>query len=339
MSRVNRRVRLARRPQGLPRASDWNIVDEPIPDLKEGEVLIGNIYLSLDPAMRGWIREGKSYIDPVEVGAVMRCLSLGKVVSSKHKLYQEGTYLTGLTGVQQFAISDGTGLSIVPEQANLTTFLNILGMPGMTAYFAFLEVGKPRAGDTVLVSGAAGAVGSLVGQLAKIKECRVVGIAGGEEKCRYLKELGFDDTIDYKNEDLADALSRTCPKGVDLFFDNVGGEMLDTVLTRIRKNARIVICGAISQYNKEKEEVYGLKNCLSLLVNRARMEGMIVFDYVRKYPQAVKDLSHWMKTGALKSREHIDQGIDQFPVSLLKLFSGKHAGKLILQVGEHPSRS
>ncbi|MFN7220079.1 MAG: NADP-dependent oxidoreductase, partial [Burkholderiales bacterium] len=260
----NRTVRLIARPIGEPKAADFKIATEPLPPLNDGQVLIRNSYLSLDPAMRGWMNEGKSYIEPVRLGDVMRAGGVGEVVESRNPKFQVGDFVSGMAGVQTYCVSDGPGWPKVdPNLAPLTTYLNVLGMPGMTAYFGLLEVGQPKAGETVVVSGAVGAVGATVGQIAKIMGCRVVGIAGGAEKCRIaVEELGFDACIDYKNEDVRVGLKRDCPDGIDVYFDNVGGEILDIVLTRIRMKARIVICGAISQYNNTAP-IKGPSNYLS----------------------------------------------------------------------------
>ncbi|MCB0847271.1 MAG: NADP-dependent oxidoreductase, partial [Bacteroidetes bacterium] len=301
----------------------------------KGEMLVKIIYVSLDPAMRGWMNDAKSYIPPVQIGAVMRAGTIGQVVSSDLEKFSPGDFVVGNMGVQQYALSDGKGvMKIQPGLAPLTAYLGVLGMTGITAYFGLLDICDPQPGETVVVSGAAGAVGSVVGQIAKIKGCRAVGIAGGAEKCKYLiEELGYDEAIDYKNEPLRAALKRTCPNGIDVYFDNVGGEMLDTVLTRINLKARISICGAISQYNST-EAVKGPANYLSLLVNRAKMEGFIVFDYAKRYMEAITQMAQWYSQGKLKSREQIEEGIENFPEVLLKLFSGEKKGKLILQVND-----
>lgn len=251
MTIINRVVRLISRPVGEAKRSDFSFTDEPIPALEEGQMLVKTHYLSLDPAMRGWMNEGKSYIAPVALGEVMRAGGVGEVVASNHPNFAAGDQVSGMTNVQTYCVTDGRGFSKVdPALAPLTTYLNVLGMPGMTAYFGLLESGQPKPGETVVVSGATGAVGATVGQVARIKGCRVVGIAGGKEKCDYaVKELGFDACVDYKNQDVRKGLKETCPSGIDVYFDNVGGEILDIVLTRINLRARIVICGAISQYN------------------------------------------------------------------------------------------
>ncbi len=333
MTTKNRQFRLASRPIGTPTADNWNLATDEIPTPNEGEVLLKTLYISLDPAMRGWMNEGKSYIKPVQIGEVMRAGTLGKVIESKDPNFKPGDYVSGNTGVQEYAVAPGKTLyKVDPRLAPLPTYLGTLGMPGMTAYFGLLKTGQPKEGETVVISGAAGAVGTVVGQIAKIKGCRVVGIAGGEEKCRYLvEELGFDGAIDYKAENVKAGLKRTCPQGVDVFFDNVGGDILDTVLTHINLRARIVICGAISQYNNTTAPK-GPSNYMSLLVNRARMEGIVVFDNAPHYGEAAREMAQWIIEGKLKSREHVVQGLETFPDTLLMLFKGENFGKLVLQV-------
>ena len=333
---VNHQVRLAARPVGLPKRSDWQFTEAPAPEPRDGEVLAKVLYLSLDPAMRGWMNEGKSYIAPVGIGEVMRAGGVGRITASKHPGFAVGEHVTGALGVQEYAALDGAQLTKVdPKIAPLPVFLNALGMPGMTAYFGLLDVGQPKAGDTAVVSGAAGAVGATVGQIAKIKGCRAIGIAGGPAKCRYLvDELGFDAAIDYKAEDVRKSLRTHCPDGVNVYFDNVGGDILDIVLAQLARRGRVVLCGAISQYNNTTP-VKGPTNYLSLLVNRARMEGMIVFDYANRFPEAVRDIAGWMAAGKLKSREDIVDGLQTFPETLLKLFSGENFGKLALRVADH----
>jgi len=332
MSHSNTQVRLAKRPVGMPTAENWNITHDPATEPKDGEVLIETAYLSLDPAMRGWMNEGKSYIDPVQIGDVMRALGVGKVVASKADNISEGDYVSGPIGIQKYATLPANQVDKVdPSLVPLERYLGVLGMPGMTAYFCLLEVGQPKEGDTVVVSGAAGAVGSVVGQIAKIKGCRVVGIAGGEEKCRQVVEdYGFDACIDYKNESVSKGLKEHCPQGIDVYFDNVGGDILDDVLRFINLKARIAICGAISQYNN-KEAVKGPSNYLSLLVNRARMEGFVVFDHRKNYQKAAREMAGWMAEGKLKAREHVVEGLETFPDRLLMLFKGENIGKLVLK--------
>jgi NADPH-dependent curcumin reductase len=328
---VNRQVRLAARPSGLPRASDWEVTSEPVPAAGPGQFVVAISHLSIDPAMRGWMNAGASYIPPVEVGAVMRAGAIGRVTASGHPGFAAGDYVYGAFGVQEYAASDGEGvLTLDTALAEPTTYLGALGVTGLTAYFALLDVGRVRAGDTVVVSGAAGAVGSVAGQIAKLKGCRVIGIAGGQEKCRaLLEEFGFDAAIDYKSENLRTALREHAPGGVDVYFDNVGGDVLDAVLTRLARGARIIICGAVSQYNAG--QVRGPANYLSLLVARASMTGMLVFDYQDRYPEAMAELAQWLRAGQLVSREHIVHGsVSDFPDVLLMLFAGQNTGKLIL---------
>ena len=329
----NRQFRLASRPVGEPTRENWEFTTEEVTEPADGQFLVEVQYISLDPAMRGWMNEGKSYIEPVGIGEVMRAGAVGKVVASKHPDFKEGDEVSGGFGVQAYALSDGKGVVKVDTSfAPLPTYLGTLGMPGMTAYFGILDTGQPKEGETVLVSGAAGAVGSVVGQIAKIKGCRVVGIAGGEKKCKYItEELGFDEAIDYKSENIYAGLKRTCPKGIDVYFDNVGGDILDAALTRLNFKARIVVCGAISQYNN-MQAVQGPKNYLSLLVNRARMEGIVVFDNAKNYGKAARQMAEWMAMGKLKNKEHIEEGIENFPETLMKLFTGDKMGKLVLKV-------
>ena len=333
---MNKQLLFVKRPVGAAGPDTWDLVSNPIPEPNDGEIVVKQHYVSLDPAMRGWMNDAKSYIAPMEIGSVMRAGSVGEVVAANnHPKFKVGDYVSGNGGVQQYAVTDGAGFYPVdPKLASLPTYIGTLGMPGMTAYFGILEIGKIKEGDRVLVSGAAGAVGSIVGQIAKIKGCSVVGIAGGKEKCDYIvNELGFDGAIDYKNEKVAPRLKELCPKGIDVYFDNVGGEILDIALTRIRLNARIVICGAISQYNN-RMNVKGPNNYLSLLVNRATMQGMIVFDWAKRYGEAAQQMGIWMAAGKLKSKEAIYEGIENFPETFDRLFSGDKMGKLVLKVIE-----
>jgi NADPH-dependent curcumin reductase len=338
---VNHQVRLAERPKGNPGPECWQFTEEPVAAPGEGGLVVKTLSLSLDPAMRGWMNEGKSYIPPVGIGEVMRAGGIGTVLVSNHAGFKTGDTVTGGPGVQEYWSVAGdqvkrSGLAKIDLRlGSVNQWLNVLGMPGMTGYFGLMDVGQPKAGETVVVSGAAGAVGQTVGQLAKIKGCRVVGIAGGPAKCEWVvKELGFDACIDYKSGAVKDGLKQHCPQGVDIYFDNVGGEILDTVLTRINKKARIIICGAISQYNNTGA-VEGPKNYLSLLVNRARMEGIVVFDYADRYHLAIAEMAGYLKDGRMKSKEDVvEGGIKAFPGTLPMLFSGANFGKLVLKVAE-----
>ncbi len=337
---TNHQVRLAKRPVGTPTRDNWTFTTEPVAEPAAGGVLVKTLALSLDPAMRGWMNDAKSYIPPVGIGEVMRAGGIGKVIASQNPKYAVGDLVSAGLGVQEyFAVAEDqikrNGMfKIDPRLGSPTQWLNVLGMPGMTGYFGLLDIGLPKPGETVVVSGAAGAVGQTVGQLAKIKGCRVVGIAGGRAKCDWVvNELGFDACIDYKAGNVKAGLKEHCPKGVDIYFDNVGGEILDDVLARIGRGARIIICGAISQYNNTTP-VQGPKNYLSLLVNRARMEGMVVFDYTDRFPIAVAELAGYLKDGRMKSKEDVVQGLDTFPEALVKLFTGENFGKLVLQVAQ-----
>lgn len=331
---MNKQLILVKRPVGYPSEDTWRLENHEIPEIKDGEFLVQHHYISLDPAMRGWLNDSKSYIPPVQIGEVMRAGAVGKVILSRHDTYRIGDYVSSWGGVQQYSVSNGKGCyQIDPRMATLPTFLGTLGMPGMTAYFGILEVGKIKEGENVLVSGGAGAVGSVVGQIAKIKGCKVVGIAGGADKAQYMKEeLGFDGVIDYKNEKVSSAIKREFPDGVDVYFDNVGGEILDAALSKLRLHARVVICGAISQYNNEV--VTGPANYLSLLVNRARMEGMVVMDYTKDFGKAALEMGQWMAEGKLKSKEDIYDGIENFYETFNRLFTGDKLGKLVLKVIE-----
>jgi NADPH-dependent curcumin reductase CurA len=347
---TNHQIRLAARPVGLPKPADWQATTEPAAEPSEGGVCVQVLALSLDPAMRGWMNEGKSYIRPVEIGEVMRAGGIGRVIASRSAAFAAGDLVAGGFGVQEVWSAPGEQLpksglyKIDARLGSATQWLNVLGMPGMTAYFGLLDVGQPKPGDTVVVSGAAGAVGQTVGQLAKIKGCRAVGIAGGRAKCEWVvKELGFDACIDYKAaapagverwDAVREGLKQHCASGVDVYFDNVGVPILDAVLARINRKARIVICGAIAQYNATSG-IPGPKNYMSLLVNRARMEGMVVFDYTERFPQAVAELAGYLKDGRIKSKEDVVRGsVQDFPATLLKLFNGENFGKLVLQIAE-----
>jgi NADPH-dependent curcumin reductase CurA len=331
VSPINHQVRLAGRPSGLPRATDWEFTSEDVPAPGPGSFVVEVTHLSIDPAMRGWMNAGASYIPPVEVGDVMRAGAVGLVTASGHQGYAVGDYVYGSFGVQEYALSDGRGVSKIDTAlAEPSTYLGALGMTGLTAYFGLFDVGRIQPGETVVVSGAAGAVGSIAGQIAKIKGCRTIGIAGGPEKCRALTdEFGFDAAIDYRAGNIRKALREHAPDGVDVYFDNVGGEILDDVLTRLARGARIIICGAVSQYNETA--VRGPANYLMLLVARASMTGMVIFDYVDRFGPALAELAGWYQAGQLASREHVVHGgVWDFPEVLLQLFDGANTGKMVL---------
>ncbi|QEC50622.1 NADP-dependent oxidoreductase [Baekduia soli] len=327
-------MRLAARPSGEVKPSDWEPADAEVPEPGEGEFAGRTLAISLDPAMRGWLDDRPSYVPPVGLGEVMRAGSVVEVTASRHPDYAVGDHVTGLFGVQTHVVSGGRGtLKVDLDRAPAATWLGALGLTGMTAYFGLLDVGALAEGETVVVSGAAGAVGTIVGQIARIKGCRVVGIAGGPEKCAMLvDELGFDAAIDYRAQDVRRALRPEVGDGIDVYFDNVGGEILDAALANLRRGARVVICGAISQYNSATG-VKGPSNYLSLLVNRARMEGFVVFDYAKRYGEAAAEIAGWIADGSLTTREHVVQGtVDDFPDTLQMLFRGENVGKLVLEL-------
>jgi NADPH-dependent curcumin reductase CurA len=334
MSATNRQIRLAARPVGDVKPEDWEHVSAPVEAPGPGQFAGRTRVISLDPAMRGWLDDRPSYLPPVGLGDVMRAGSVIEVTASDHPGFQPGDHVVGTFGVQEHVVSDGKGaLKIDTSLAPPSTYLGALGMPGMTAYFGLLDVGALKEGETVVVSGAAGAVGTIVGQIAKVKGCRVIGIAGGPEKCGLLTdELGFDAAIDYRAGDVKRALREHTPDGIDVYFDNVGGDILDAALTRLAMNARVVICGAISQYNNSTP-VTGPSNYLSLLVRRARMEGFVVFDYAKRYAQAGQEIAGWIGEGRLKVKEHVVKGsVDDFPETLQMLFRGENVGKLVLEL-------
>jgi NADPH-dependent curcumin reductase CurA len=329
---INAQYKLAARPSGLPKPSDWSYLEEPAGEPREGEILVQVEYLSLDPAMRSWMNAGRSYVPPVEIGEVMRAAGIGKVIESRNPDFKVGQDVYGIFGVQKYAISDGNGVSVVDTSlAPAPVYLGALGLSGISAYFGLLDVGRPKPGDTVVVSAAAGSVGSIAGQIAKIKGCRAIGIAGGADKCRALvEELGFDAAIDYKAGDVRARLRELAPKGVDVFFDNVGGSILEDVLARLARGARVVISGAVSQYNNEKPAP-GPANYMQLLVTRSSMTGFVVFDYASRNAEAVNELAGWLQEGVLRSKEHVvTGGIEKFPEALLELFEGKNFGKYVL---------
>ncbi|HEX6468000.1 MAG TPA: NADP-dependent oxidoreductase [Streptosporangiaceae bacterium] len=333
MSPVNHQVRLAARPSGVPERSDWELTTEPVPEPGPGEFVVAVSYLSVDPAMLRWISGRSRVTGPVPVGAVMEAGAAGRVTASRHPGFAAGDHVYGGFGVQELAVSDGTGVQkLDPLLAPLSTYLGALGTTGLTAYFGLLDVGRPEEGETVVVSGAAGAVGSVAGQLAKIKGCRAIGVAGGPLKCRWITdELGFDAAVDYKADDLDRALAEHAPGGVDVFLDNVGGGVLDAVLGRLARGARIVLSGGISQY--ATGHTRGPANYLALIAARASMTGFLTPDYADRYAAARAELAGWLRDGRLVSGEHIvEGGVLAFPDVLPKLFTGENVGKLMLAV-------
>ena len=331
---INKRQLLAERPNGMPNENTWNFVEETVAALQDGEILIEQSHVSLDPAMRGWINDSRSYIPPVQIGEVMRAGSVGKVIDTQGETkFKVGDYVTGWGGVQQYYVGNGDGfVQIEPNPDNHPKYLGVLGMPGMTAYFGILEVGEIKEGDVVLLSGGAGAVGSVVGQIAKIKGCTVIGIAGGPEKCAVLvNEVGTDAAIDYKNQNIDEQIKIHAPDGIDIFFDNVGGNILDLALDNLRDRARVIICGAISQYSHH-DAVEGPSLYLRLAEKYARMEGFTVMHFEEHYERAYKELLELYRVGKLKVPFHIEEGIDNFPLALQKLFTGGNTGKLMVKI-------
>ncbi len=338
LPQTQHQVLLKRRPEGVPTADDFAFAEGPVPTVVgEGQVLLRQIYLSLDPAIRGWMNEGRSYLPPIALGAPVRSGTLSQVVASSASEWQPGDLCQALAAWEEYSLVPAAQVmgKITPvEGVPLAGMLNVLGGNGLTAYFGLFDVGQPKAGDTVLVSAAAGGVGSIVGQLAKTRGCTVVGITGSDAKCAWLTdELGFDAAINYKEGDLRAALKSACPKGVDVFFDGVGGEILDTVLGRLAQRARVVVCGAISEINAEGAP-RGLQNYMQLMAKRARMEGFVTLDYAARYADARAELAGYVRDGRLKTRDEIVDGLENAPAHLLRLFSGNHRGKLMVKVAE-----
>lgn len=332
---VNEQIILAKRPQGMPNQADFAFEEQPMPVPQAGEVLVRTVYLSVDPYMRGRMSEAKSYVKPYEVGEVIQGGAVGQVMESTHPGFREGDFFAGNWGWRRYAVvSSSTLRKINPELAPVSTALGVLGMTGLTAYFGLLDIGQPQAGETVVISGAAGAVGMIVGQIAKIKGTRVIGIAGSDEKIRYLtEELGFDAALNYRSETFEDELREACPDGVDIYFDNVGGEVSDAVLRLINKNARIPICGQIALYNLEKPDT-GPRIQSLLLTNTALMKGFLVGDYQSRYNEALHELAEWLRDGKIKYAENIIEGFENTPEAFLGLFSGENLGKQLVKVSE-----
>jgi len=329
----NKEILFARRPTGMPTLDTFKIVETDVPQLKDGEVLVRSLYLSVDPYLRGRMREGKSYVAPFKLGEVISSGAVGEVTESRSPGFEPGDIVSGMLGWRLYNAAKAAELiKVDPRLAPVTMALGMLGIPGLTAYFGLLDIGQPKEGETVVVSGAAGAVGMTVLQLAKIKGCRVVGIAGSEEKNRYLlEELGADAAINYKTADMRPALQQACPKGVDVYFDNVGGEISDAVMPLIKQGARIVICGLISLYCLDKADV-GPRPQGYLLVNRAVMRGFIITDYFARFPEGIKQLGQWLAEGKLKYAESVVEGFENTPNAFIGLFTGENLGKQIVKV-------
>lgn len=333
MSPVNRQFLLAARPQGMVKESDFEYREVEVPVPADGELLLRTRYISLDPSMRGQMENRADYVAPLGIGDVMRAGAVAEVVESRHPQFSVGTLVTGSLGMQDYAVVNGDNppLRRFDTDIDPTQALGVLGNTGMTAYFGLLDLGRPQFGDVVVVSGAAGATGSVAGQIAKIHGCTVIGIAGTADKCRWLTdELGFDAAIDYRNEDIGAALDRLCPNGIDIYFDNVGGDILDLCLARVATNARVVICGGISRYNATGP-LPGPKNYFNLVFRRARMEGFIVLDYAPQFPAATRQMRAWIEAGRLTQQATVVEGFRELPRALIKLFEGFNTGKLMVR--------
>jgi NADPH-dependent curcumin reductase CurA len=331
---INRQVRLKSRPVGIPEAEHFEIVNAPIPECGDNEVLVRNIYLSVDPAMRGWVSDTMTYLEPVQVGAVMRSLAVGRVEVSHHPGFRPGEFVTGTFGWQDYASVEAKAIQrkVTETDLPISTSLGVLGLNGMTAYFGLLEIGQPKTGETVVVSTASGAVGSCVGQIAKIKGCRTVGIAGGPEKVRICRdEFRYDAAVDYKAGDFKSALAAACPEGFDVYYDNTDGRISDEVLKHLRVGARVVLCGTVSvaKWNPVPE---GPRVHRYLLVKRARMQGFLVLDYAERYAEAVQQLAQWVREGLIRYREDILEGIEQAPGSIASLYRGENFGKRLIRI-------
>ena len=331
----NRQWRLASRPTGLVDESNFRWTEEDAPSPKDGEVLVRTLTLSMDPTQRGWMARD-TYLPAVAIDAVMRSTGGGRVVESRHPNFAPGDVVTGMLGWQDYAVLPGAGISApmkVPPGVALPLALSTLGITGLTAYFGLLDVGRPAPGDTVVVSGAAGATGSVAAQIAKIKGCRAIGIAGGKDKCDWLtREAGLDAAIDYKSEDVGARLRELCPKGIDVYFDNVGGDILDRALARLARRGRVVLCGGISQYDADVP--VGPKNYMNLIVQRGRMEGFLITDYIPRFGDAIRELAGWVTSGKLKDRVDVQEGLENAPRTLQRLFTGANVGKQLLHVAD-----
>lgn len=329
---VNRQILLKSRPEGAPSLDNFELTETPTPEPGDGEVLMRTIYLSLDPYMRGRMNATKSYVAPVAIGQPMVGGTVGEIVRSRNPKYSVGDIVLGNGGWQEYALSDGAGLrKLDPKAAPVSTALGVLGMPGMTAYVGLLEIGRPKPGETVVVAAASGAVGSVVGQIAKIKGCHVVGIVGGTEKCRFVTgELGFDACIDHRARDFADQLQAACPKGIDVYFENVGGAVQQTVWPLLNDFARVPVCGLIAQYNL-MTPMPG-PDMFSVLRKRLLLRGFIVFDFAAREADFLPDVGEWVRTGRVKYREDIVDGLENAPASFLGMLQGKNFGKMLVRV-------
>lgn len=339
MALTNRKFTLAARPVGMPKESDFKLVETPVPSPNAGEMIVKSLYISVDPYMRGRMNDAKSYAAPVEIGGVMVGGVVGQVIESNNPKFKAGDIVQGEFGWQEYALSNGQGVRKVdPSIAPISTAIGILGMPGLTAYFGLLDIGQPKAGETVVVSGAAGAVGMAVGQIAKIKGCRVVGIAGTDEKVKYLvDELGFDGAFNYKTtKNYVEELKKLCPKGIDVYFDNVGGAITDAVVPLLNVKGRMSICGQISQYNVEKPEM-GPRWLWAMIVKQARVEGFLVFQFFDKFGPAAAEMAGWIKEGKLKYREDIVEGFENLPRAFIGMLQGDNTGKRLVKVAD-PSK-
>jgi NADPH-dependent curcumin reductase CurA len=334
MTDRNRQILLRSRPKGAVSRDDFQIKDSTVPDVRDGELLVKTLYLSIDPTIRGWI-DRDTYLPAIEIGAVVRSAGAGVVVKSKNPKFSPGDRVFTLVGWQEYVVvSDADRPNPIPAGIDLRDALSLFGVTGLTAYFGLMEIGRPAAGETVVVSGAAGGTGSIVGQIAKAKGCRVVGIAGQDGKCRWLTgELGFDAAINYKTEDVAARLKETCPKGVDVYFDNVGGQILNQVLARLAMRGRVVLCGAISQYN-DLDNAVGPSNYINLIAQRGRMEGFIILDYAPRFMEGVMALGGLLAEGKIKHKVTVVDGLENAPDALNRLFTGDHEGKLLVKVAE-----
>jgi len=333
-NKQNQHILLAARPRGEIKPTDFELVDAPMPETGEGEVLVESRYLAVEPAMKGWMEARVDYVAPLNIGDVMRGHGVGCVLESRHPDFAVGEMVSGALGWRRYLATDGKAIPLnkVPAGVEPPAAINVLGLTGLTAYFGMLDIGKPKAGDTVLVSGAAGATGSVAGQLARIAGAQVIGIAGGKDKCDWLvSELGFDGAIDYKSEDVEQRIAELCPDGLNVYYDNVGGEILDFALAKLAQGARVVLCGGISRYN-QTGAIPGPVNYFNLIYRRARMEGFIVSDYAPRFGEAVEVLAKHLASGELRHRETILQGFTQLPQALMNLFTGGNIGKQLVEV-------